>query len=305
MQLWNQFLTVLKRKLGFRGVRVLELHEEHGCHFHVITNERFPIRKILSVCERRGFGRIDVRRVTDAAQAISYLCKYLSKHRERCLKRSRLWSAFGNIERTRVKDVLVDTPRVRLLRRIMGKRSIEDELNGIQPAKSYRGELNFQRALQKAEIMYLLSFDPEHLERQEIWQKIRFAGLVDCLIRGRQGMRRRTKVEGDMLASRSAATVEERFGLLNCRRLPARLNTSEAALLLGFQEHDVAPLVAAKLLLRLGKPGRNSPKHFAAVTILERAGDVRWLCTATKVLAKHWRLKNERRGQTGENGRGP
>jgi len=27
MKLWNQFLTLLKRKLGFRGVRVLELHE--------------------------------------------------------------------------------------------------------------------------------------------------------------------------------------------------------------------------------------------------------------------------------------
>ena len=31
----------------------------------------------------------------------------------------------------------------------------------------------------KAEIAYLLSFDPEYLERQEIWQKVRFAGLVD------------------------------------------------------------------------------------------------------------------------------
>jgi hypothetical protein len=179
MRSWNQFLTLLKRKLQFRGVRVLELHEEHGCHFHVITNQRFPIRKILLMCERHGFGRIDVRRVTDAAQAISYLCKYLSKRRERCLKRARLWSAFGNIERTRVRDVLVDTPKVRLLRRIMGKASVEDELNGIRSLRTGRGELNFQQALQKAEIAYLLSFDPEYLERQRIWEKVRFAGLVD------------------------------------------------------------------------------------------------------------------------------
>ena len=33
--------------------------------------------------------------------------------------------------------------------------------------------------MQKAEIAYLLSFDPDYLERQEIWQKARFAGLVD------------------------------------------------------------------------------------------------------------------------------
>lgn len=182
MQLWNQFLTLLKRRLGFRGVRVLELHEEHGCHFHVITNRRFPIAKVLLMCERHGFGRVDVRRVTDAARTISYLCKYLSKRRERCLKRSRLWSAFGKIERTRVRDVILDTPKVRLLRRIMGKRSVEDELNGIDSAirtKNWRGESNFQRALQKAEIAYLLSFDREYLERQQIWEKVRFAGLVD------------------------------------------------------------------------------------------------------------------------------
>ena len=183
MRLWNQFLTLLKRKVQFRGVRVLELHEEHGCHFHVITNERFPIRKILALGERYGFGRTNVKRVTDAAQAVSYLCKYLSKPRVRCLKRARLWSAFGKIERTRVRDVLLDTPKVRLLRRIMGKPSVQDELNGIASAvvetKRWQPEQNFHRALQKAEIAYLLSFDPDYLERQEIWQKVRFAGLVD------------------------------------------------------------------------------------------------------------------------------
>lgn len=75
----------------------------------------------------------------------------------------------------------MDTPKVRLLRRIMGKPSVEDELNrgeSIRSAQNWR-ESNFRRALQKAEIAYLVSFDPEFLERQEIWQKVRFAGLVD------------------------------------------------------------------------------------------------------------------------------
>jgi hypothetical protein len=61
----------------------------------------------------------------------------------------------------------------------MGKPSVQEELNGIQSAKTWRGELNFQRAPQKTEIAYLLSFDPEYLERQDIWQKARFAGLLD------------------------------------------------------------------------------------------------------------------------------
>jgi hypothetical protein len=102
-----------------------------------------------------------------------------------------------------------------------------------------------------------------------------------------------------MLASRSAATGQEKFALLNCHRLPGRLNTSETALLLGFQEHDIAPLVAAKLLAPLGKPAANSPKYFAAVEIVELAACAEWLGNASKALAKHWARKNQRRQLTG------
>ena len=98
-----------------------------------------------------------------------------------------------------------------------------------------------------------------------------------------------------MLASRSAATAQERFALLNCRRLPERLNTSETALLLGFQEHDIALLVAGKLLVPLGKPAPNSPKYFAAVEIAERATNPEWLSSATKLLAEYWVRKNQRK----------
>jgi hypothetical protein len=98
-----------------------------------------------------------------------------------------------------------------------------------------------------------------------------------------------------MLPNRSAATVQEKLALLNCRRLPGRLNTSEAALLLGFQEHDIARLMAAKLLVPLGKPAPNAPKYFAAVEIAARASDAEWLSSATKQLAKHWLRKNQRK----------
>jgi hypothetical protein len=181
MRLWNQFLTLLKRKLEFRGVRVLELHEEHGCHFHVITNQRFPIEKILEFSWRYGFGRTDVREVQNVDRAIRYVCKYLSKPRPGCLKRARLWSAFGRIERTRVKDVLFDTPLIRILRRVMGKASIEDELNGVdgRPVSGFRPERNFRRAVEKANAVYLLGFDPDHFERQAMWAQRRYAGLVD------------------------------------------------------------------------------------------------------------------------------
>lgn len=98
-----------------------------------------------------------------------------------------------------------------------------------------------------------------------------------------------------MLAGRSNSTPQEKFALLNCRRLPGRLNTSETALLLGFQEHDIAVLVAAKLLVPLGKPALNAPKYFASIAIAERACDAEWLSSATKQVAKYWLRKNQRK----------
>jgi len=66
-----------------------------------------------------------------------------------------------------------------------------------------------------------------------------------------------------MISRRGSISVEEKLAVLNCRRLPGRLNPSETALLLGLQEHDIAALVTAKLLVPLGKPAANSPKYFA------------------------------------------
>src|SRR6266403_2883519 len=123
MGLWNEFVTILKRRMDFRGVRVLELHDDHGVHFHVVTNKRYKIRRILAIGVRYGFGRTHVEKVTDVAGGIAYLCKYLSKRRAPCLKRVRLWAAFGTIERTRACDIVVDSPFVRFLREAMGSLS--------------------------------------------------------------------------------------------------------------------------------------------------------------------------------------
>ena|SRR6202035_1669979 len=96
-----------------------------------------------------------------------------------------------------------------------------------------------------------------------------------------------------MLAARKMISRGEALEVLNCRRLPARLNTTEASILLGVQEHDVPVLVRARLLSPLGKPASNAPKYFAAVEIVERAADSGWLAEATKTLAKHWQRKNQ------------
>ena len=95
-----------------------------------------------------------------------------------------------------------------------------------------------------------------------------------------------------MIASRSAVGTQDKLAVLNCRRLPARLNISETGLLLGFQEHDIPVLVAAKLLTPLGKPAQNAPKYFASIEILACADDREWLSSATRAIAKHWLQKN-------------
>lgn len=84
------------------------------------------------------------------------------------------------------------------------------------------------------------------------------------------------------------------FSVLNCRRLPGRLNATEAAILLGVKEHDIPVLIAAKSLLPLGKAARNAPKYFAAVTIEAHSQNPDWLSNATRTLAKHWAKKNDK-----------
>jgi hypothetical protein len=98
-----------------------------------------------------------------------------------------------------------------------------------------------------------------------------------------------------MFRVKATSSLDNALALLNCRRLPARLNTSEAAVLLGVQEHDIAPLIAAKLLAPLGKPAPNAPKYFASVEIIQRMESTSWLSEATKILARRWAAKNSRK----------
>jgi hypothetical protein len=54
----------------------------------------------------------------------------------------------------------------------------------------------------------------------------------------------------------------------HCHRWLVRLNMSDVAVLLGFQEYDIAPWVAAKLLTPLGKPAPHAPTYLGAIVAL-------------------------------------
>ena len=77
--------------------------------------------------------------------------------------------------------------------------------------------------------------------------------------------------------------------------LPARIDVATTAKLLGFAESDIQVLMAVGKLTPLGDPAPNAPKWFAAVEMIQLAGDHDWLHKSTKEIAKYWRNKRERR----------
>jgi hypothetical protein len=106
---WNHLLTLLLRQWpSLQGLRVFELHQEHGLHVHLITNQFIDVNRARDLATRAGWGRIHVTPMP--SEYSGYLAKYLSKERPQCLFRWRLWAGFGKgWEWTKVKDVIRET----------------------------------------------------------------------------------------------------------------------------------------------------------------------------------------------------
>jgi hypothetical protein len=103
---WSVFAKDLVRDLGVFGVRVYELHDEHGLHIHWLVDRFLPVELVRRIAERHGLGRIHAKRC--GKWVGDYLAKYLSKEvRAGCLKGKRLWAGFGNAAWCRVKDINV------------------------------------------------------------------------------------------------------------------------------------------------------------------------------------------------------
>jgi hypothetical protein len=86
--------------------------------------------------------------------------------------------------------------------------------------------------------------------------------------------------------------------LLNLRRLPAMLNGQQAAAVLGVGEHDIPALIRSNLLEPLGDPQANAVKYFAAIQVLEMAGDPVYLGKLRKAIYAYWQGKNSAKTQT-------
>ncbi|MEI6077881.1 MAG: hypothetical protein WCS94_20035 [Verrucomicrobiota bacterium] len=73
---------------------------------------------------------------------------------------------------------------------------------------------------------------------------------------------------------------------------PACLTSEQTAWAINCQSHDVAVLVAARLLKPLGKPPPNAVKYFATSDVLELSRDRTWLSKVTNALNQYWQHKN-------------
>jgi hypothetical protein len=96
---------------------VFELHPKgHGLHIHMVTDAWLNIDIVNALGQRAGFGRINVKAIP--RERASYLGKYLSKERPACFKGTRLWAPVGQIEGSKVRDIVVDSPWTRAYRRL-------------------------------------------------------------------------------------------------------------------------------------------------------------------------------------------
>lgn len=98
-------------------------------------------------------------------------------------------------------------------------------------------------------------------------------------------------------------TTAQKAEFLGWKVVPARLDSTQTAWLLGFEPHEIPMLVTAGLLKPLGHPARNSTKFFATEILEQLRRDEKWLARATDAISTYWRERNARRqkacGRTG------
>lgn len=85
---------------------------------------------------------------------------------------------------------------------------------------------------------------------------------------------------------------QEKKDFLMLTTLPARLTIAQSAILLGFNESDIAVLVSAGLLKPLGHPPPTGSKFFATTELLILRNDPRWLAKASDAVVNYWKKKN-------------
>jgi len=109
MYRWNEFSKMMQALCPmWHGLRVTELHEMHGIHFHALLVPRMCVhlvRKISGKCE---FGRIHVKRADRGA--INYLIKYVTpRNKDSLTAGMRRWGTVGGFKHVPVRNIEVES----------------------------------------------------------------------------------------------------------------------------------------------------------------------------------------------------
>jgi hypothetical protein len=88
---------------------------------------------------------------------------------------------------------------------------------------------------------------------------------------------------------------DDDFRLLSLPRLPGRLDSEQAAAVLGFRPHDLPVLIKAKLLRTLGNPTQQAVKFYCSAEVEKAAKDANWLNRASRTVYSFWENQNRQR----------
>lgn len=113
---WGDFITDLGNLYGGRlkGIKVAELHETHGIHYHALLNKRIWVEVVRRIGRRYGIGRVYVLRATPGA--IAYLEQYIKPSgQSRMSPGIRRWSTVGGFDGVKCRDIDIDSPYHRVI----------------------------------------------------------------------------------------------------------------------------------------------------------------------------------------------
>lgn len=219
------------------GLKVTELHENHGIHYHCLLNKRLPVGEIRRLGRRYGVGRVHVKKAD--VGAVGYLTKYLSKEKSDFSKGIQKWGSVGGFKGVKVSDIVIESDFVQKLQQVKGERRLtwtgyklvraEYVREGNISLKTvmdnlYRPNLGkYERMLSESIAMRNEDDDFEDEESSEEMPIIRYVWERDFgvkrsaiwSVRGKDGYEIRDKIEGyaatSDLASRVCDYLNERL----------------------------------------------------------------------------------------------